>query len=69
MKQSIQKDADGGKLGVSSGFLSSIAQSEGTNGVKLNLNVDTIQSIFRTYPAGFSNSIKFFNLNKLFDFF
>ncbi|CAG9534100.1 unnamed protein product [Cercopithifilaria johnstoni] len=45
------KDADGGKLGVSSGFLSSIAQSEGTNGVKLNLNVDTIQSIFRTYPA------------------
>ncbi|EFO22480.2 BSD domain-containing protein [Loa loa] len=45
------KDADGGKLGVSSGFLSSIAQSEGTNGVKLNLNIDTIQSIFRTYPA------------------
>uniref|UniRef100_A0A158Q8X2 BSD domain-containing protein n=1 Tax=Elaeophora elaphi TaxID=1147741 RepID=A0A158Q8X2_9BILA len=46
-----EKDADGGKLGVSSGFLSSIAQSEGTNGVKLNLNIDTIQSIFRTYPA------------------
>nr|CRZ26051.1 Bm5177, isoform c [Brugia malayi] len=45
------KDVDGGKLGVSSGFLSSIAQSEGTNGVKLNLNIDTIQSIFRTYPA------------------
>ncbi|VDK62092.1 unnamed protein product [Anisakis simplex] len=39
------------KLGVSGGFLSSIAQSEGTNGVKLNLNVDTIQSIFKTYPA------------------
>lgn len=49
----FQKDgADGDKLGVSSGFLSSIAQSEGTNGVKLNLNIDTIQSIFRTYPAG-----------------
>ncbi|VDO34323.1 unnamed protein product [Onchocerca flexuosa] len=44
-------DTDSDKLGVSSGFLSSIAQSEGTNGVKLNLNIDTIQSIFRTYPA------------------
>ncbi|VDM41868.1 unnamed protein product [Toxocara canis] len=43
--------SDGEKLGVSGGFLSSIAQSEGTNGVKLNLNVDTIQSIFKTYPA------------------
>ncbi|MFH4976143.1 hypothetical protein AB6A40_002852 [Gnathostoma spinigerum] len=39
------------KLGVSGGFLSSIAQSEGANGVKLNLNIDTIQSIFKTYPA------------------
>ncbi|MFH4977215.1 hypothetical protein AB6A40_003924 [Gnathostoma spinigerum] len=39
------------KLGVSGGFLSSIAQSEGANGVKLNLNRDTIQSIFKTYPA------------------
>ncbi|KAM3727756.1 General transcription factor IIH subunit [Dirofilaria immitis] len=46
-----QNDADGSKLGVSNGFLSNIAQSEGTNGVKLNLNIDTIQSIFRTYPA------------------
>uniref|UniRef100_A0A915PDY6 BSD domain-containing protein n=1 Tax=Setaria digitata TaxID=48799 RepID=A0A915PDY6_9BILA len=45
------KDADSDKLGVSSGFLSSIAQSEGANGVKLNLSIDTIQSIFRTYPA------------------
>ncbi|VDN32870.1 unnamed protein product [Gongylonema pulchrum] len=43
--------SDTDKLGVSSGFLSSIAQSEGTNGVKLNLSIDTIQSIFRTYPA------------------
>lgn len=42
---------DDDKVGVSGGFLSSIAQSEGANGVKLNLNVDTIQSIFKTYPA------------------
>ncbi|MFH4976354.1 hypothetical protein AB6A40_003063, partial [Gnathostoma spinigerum] len=40
------------KLGVSGGFVSSIAQSEGASGVKLNLNTDTIQSIFKTYPAG-----------------
>uniref|UniRef100_A0A915BLT5 BSD domain-containing protein n=1 Tax=Parascaris univalens TaxID=6257 RepID=A0A915BLT5_PARUN len=45
------EENDEEKLGVSGGFLSSIAQSEGTNGVKLNLNVDTIQSIFKTYPA------------------
>ncbi|VDN03364.1 unnamed protein product [Thelazia callipaeda] len=45
------QDATEDKTGVSSGFLSSIAQSEGTNGIKLNLNVDTIQSIFKTYPA------------------
>lgn len=44
-------EVDSDKLGVSGGFLSSIAQSEGTNGVKLNLNFDTIQSIFKTYPA------------------
>lgn len=39
------------KSGVSGGFLSNIAQSEDVAGVKLNLNVDTIQSIFKTYPA------------------
>ncbi|VDD92018.1 unnamed protein product [Enterobius vermicularis] len=39
------------KPGVSGGFLSNIAQSEGVSGVKLNLNVETIQSIFKTYPA------------------
>lgn len=42
------------KPGVSGGFLSNIAQSEGVSGVKLNLNVETIQSIFKTYPAGSS---------------
>uniref|UniRef100_A0A9J2PSD5 BSD domain-containing protein n=1 Tax=Ascaris lumbricoides TaxID=6252 RepID=A0A9J2PSD5_ASCLU len=46
------EENDEEKLGVSGGFLSTIAQSEGTNGVKLNINVDTIQSIFKTYPAG-----------------
>uniref|UniRef100_A0A915DNB8 BSD domain-containing protein n=1 Tax=Ditylenchus dipsaci TaxID=166011 RepID=A0A915DNB8_9BILA len=39
------------KGGISGGFLSSIFSSEGTNGIKLNLTTDTIQSIFRTYPA------------------
>lgn len=40
------------KLGISGGFMSTIMQSDGTNGVKLNLNYETIQSIFKTYPAG-----------------
>uniref|UniRef100_A0A0N5APV7 BSD domain-containing protein n=1 Tax=Syphacia muris TaxID=451379 RepID=A0A0N5APV7_9BILA len=48
----IQKGGDDEeKPGVSGGFLSNIAQSEGVSGVRLNLNVDTIQSIFKTYPA------------------
>lgn len=40
------------KVGVSGGFLGSIVQSEGINGIRLNLTTDAIQSIFSTYPAG-----------------
>ncbi|KAH7696646.1 BSD domain-containing protein, partial [Aphelenchoides avenae] len=40
-----------GDVGVSGGFLSSLVQSEGVNGIRLNLTMDTIQAIFRTYPA------------------
>ncbi|CAJ0931010.1 unnamed protein product, partial [Mesorhabditis belari] len=38
------------QVGVSGGFLSTIAQNDGVNGVKLNLNTETIQAIFNTYP-------------------
>lgn len=27
-------------------------QAEGVNSIKINLSVDAIQSIFRTYPSG-----------------
>ncbi|KAL3120965.1 hypothetical protein niasHT_002593 [Heterodera trifolii] len=39
------------RVGVSGGFLSSIVHSEGINGIRLNLTAETIQAIFRTYPA------------------
>ncbi|KAI1733133.1 tRNA synthetase class II core domain (G, h, p, S and t) domain-containing protein [Ditylenchus destructor] len=40
------------KGGISGGFLSSLVSSEsGINGIKLNLTTDTIQQIFKTYPA------------------
>uniref|UniRef100_A0AC35TSI4 BSD domain-containing protein n=1 Tax=Rhabditophanes sp. KR3021 TaxID=114890 RepID=A0AC35TSI4_9BILA len=37
--------------GVSSGFLGAISQSEDKEGVTLNLSLDIINSIFKTYPA------------------
>uniref|UniRef100_A0A915JYX8 BSD domain-containing protein n=1 Tax=Romanomermis culicivorax TaxID=13658 RepID=A0A915JYX8_ROMCU len=39
------------KVGVSSGFLSNVVQTDGCNGVKFTLTTDVIQSIFRTYPS------------------
>ncbi|CAD6195185.1 unnamed protein product [Caenorhabditis auriculariae] len=39
------------KAGISGAFLANIAQQEGANGVKLNLNAEIIQAIFNTYPA------------------
>uniref|UniRef100_A0A915LHM2 BSD domain-containing protein n=1 Tax=Meloidogyne javanica TaxID=6303 RepID=A0A915LHM2_MELJA len=40
------------KIGISGGFLSSIVQSDSIGGgIRLNLTTETIQSIFRTYPA------------------
>ncbi|CAB3406565.1 unnamed protein product [Caenorhabditis bovis] len=39
------------KMGINGAFLANIAQQEGTNGIKLNLNADIIQAIFTTYPA------------------
>ncbi|VDM58250.1 unnamed protein product [Angiostrongylus costaricensis] len=39
------------KTGVSGAFLSNIVQQEGTNGIKLNLNTEIIQAVFKTYPA------------------
>uniref|UniRef100_A0A914GY68 SET domain-containing protein n=1 Tax=Globodera rostochiensis TaxID=31243 RepID=A0A914GY68_GLORO len=44
------------RVGVSAGFLSSIVQSEGINGIRLNLTTETIQAIFRTYPAAFRSN-------------
>ncbi|ETN79511.1 BSD domain protein [Necator americanus] len=40
------------KSGISGAFLTNIVQQEGTNGIKLNLNTEIIQSVFNTYPAG-----------------
>ena len=31
---------------------SDIKQTDGCNGLKYNLTADTIEAIFRTYPAG-----------------
>ncbi|CAI5448295.1 unnamed protein product [Caenorhabditis angaria] len=39
------------RIGINGAFLANIAQQEGTNGVKLNLNAEIIQAIFVTYPA------------------
>nr|CAD2198854.1 unnamed protein product [Meloidogyne enterolobii] len=40
------------RVGISGGFLSSIVQSDSIGGgIRLNLTTETIQSIFRTYPA------------------
>ncbi|KAI3408135.1 hypothetical protein GPALN_011986 [Globodera pallida] len=52
-KDTNGNDANGEqqRVGVSAGFLSSIVQSEGINGIRLNLTTETIQAIFRTYPA------------------
>ncbi|KAI6243851.1 hypothetical protein M3Y99_00050200 [Aphelenchoides fujianensis] len=39
------------QLGVPSGFLHSISQTEEGNGIHLNLTLDTIRQIFKTYPV------------------
>ncbi|CAD5219558.1 unnamed protein product [Bursaphelenchus okinawaensis] len=38
------------ELGIPSGFLSSISQTEEGNGIRMNLTMDTIHAIFKTYP-------------------
>uniref|UniRef100_A0A1I7YZF9 BSD domain-containing protein n=1 Tax=Steinernema glaseri TaxID=37863 RepID=A0A1I7YZF9_9BILA len=40
-----------GEVGVSGSFLSSLPQVEGTNGLKLNLTQEAINSIFKTFPS------------------
>lgn len=51
------------KVGISGGFLSSIVQSDGIGGgIRLNLTTETIQSIFRTYPAGYLNKCLLVNI-------
>jgi hypothetical protein len=55
LDKSREEDGNDGqkRVGISGGFLSSILQSEGIGGgIRLNLTNETIQSIFRTYPAG-----------------
>ena len=49
-----QSGGGGGRqdVGVSGSFLSDIKpQADGANGIKYNLTVDVINSIFKTYPA------------------
>ncbi|KAI6205797.1 hypothetical protein M3Y94_00833200 [Aphelenchoides besseyi] len=38
------------QLGIPSGFLNSISQTEENNRIHLNLSMDTIRAIFKTYP-------------------
>jgi hypothetical protein len=44
------------QLGIPSGFLGQINQTEEGNSIRLNLTMDTIRAIFRTYPVGRSFS-------------
>ncbi|KAI6173907.1 Seryl-tRNA synthetase [Aphelenchoides besseyi] len=39
------------QLGIPSGFLNSISQTEENNRIHLNLSMDTIRAIFKTYPV------------------
>lgn len=48
----INKTSSKQDVGVSGAFLADIKpQTDGCNGLKYNLNVDTINSIYKTYPA------------------
>lgn len=54
LQKSSNEDEAQQKVGISGGFLSSIVQSDSIGGgIRLNITSETIQSIFRTYPAGF----------------
>ncbi|EGT48498.1 hypothetical protein CAEBREN_29027 [Caenorhabditis brenneri] len=46
-----QEGVSESNIGINGAFLANIAQQEGTNGIRLNLNSDIIQAIHTTYPA------------------
>ena len=49
---STGNDSGGQEVGVAGSFLGDIKpQADGANGIRYNLTVDIIQSIFKTYPA------------------
>jgi hypothetical protein len=69
LKKEASKETE--PVGVSAGFLSSIIQLDQSvqTGIRYNLTMDTIQSIYKMFPAGFLRKKNVFKKKIFFNFF